>query len=68
MDALMTNGVIGLLAAFLVQYKNPQKPLLNTVSVFIFLLFLSRGVMVIYTWGHLDLDHGIIGLADMLCH
>lgn len=50
MEALITESLIGLIAVAAFQFRNPQKALLNTVSVLVFLLFLAKGLMHSYTW------------------
>jgi hypothetical protein len=50
-DLLITQFIIGTVAVILFQYGNPQKRLLNFVSVFVLALFLSKALIEIYEWG-----------------
>jgi hypothetical protein len=62
METLITESVIGLVALAAFQYRNPHKALLNTVSLFVFLLFVAKELMHSYTWAMWLLIIASVGL------
>jgi hypothetical protein len=50
-DILVIQIVIGLIAVILFRYKNPQRDLIDIVSIFVLILFLSRALIEVTDWG-----------------